>query len=101
MFNPLEHSQPIASYSFPFLAWLLRIFQRQQVGERDQRSHSLHLFYPRRLRTTVPGDLLDLLVAFVNPLAQRFDGGQQWFRCLVKARSPSSRMGRTCCAGSK
>jgi hypothetical protein len=49
----------------------MRIFQRQQVGERDQRPHSLHLLQSRYLRITFAGDLRDLLVVFVNPLAER------------------------------
>ena len=49
----------------------MRILQRQQVGERDQRPHSLHLFQPRYLRITFLGDLRDLLVVFINPFAER------------------------------
>jgi hypothetical protein len=39
------------------------------------------------LRITFRGDLPDLLVIFVNPLAQRFDGGQQWETVSMPKRS--------------
>jgi hypothetical protein len=53
------------------------IFQRQQKSQRDQRTHALHLLQQRYLRITFRSDLLDLLVGFANPFAQRFDGCQQ------------------------
>src|SRR5205823_12054451 len=59
------------------LAKTMRILQRQHVSERDQRPHALHLVQPCHLRITLPGDLLDLLVVFVNPFAERFDRRQQ------------------------
>jgi hypothetical protein len=39
---------------------------------------------PRYLRITFPGDLRDLLVVFVNPLAQRFDSSEQRFQRRLK-----------------
>jgi hypothetical protein len=51
----------------------MRIFQREQERQRDQRPHALHLFQARHLRITFLGDLRDLLVVFVNPFTQRLD----------------------------
>jgi hypothetical protein len=35
-------------------------------------------------------DFLDLLVLFVNPFAERFDGGQQWLQCRLQFRTQLS-----------
>ncbi len=58
------------------LAKPMRIFQREQERQRDQRPHALHLFQPRHLRITFLGDLRDLLVVLVNPFTQRLDRSQ-------------------------
>ena len=54
------------------LAETMRIFQRQHVGQRDQRAHSLDLLQQRRLRIALLRDGFDLLVVLGNALAQRF-----------------------------
>jgi hypothetical protein len=51
----------------------MRVFQRQQVGERDQRPDSLHLFQPCHLGVASLGQVLDPLVGFASLLAQRFE----------------------------
>src|ERR1035437_2158400 len=59
----------------------MRIFQRQHIGQRDQRPHSLHLLQSPHLRVTPLRDLLDALAIFTNPFAQRLDLSQQRFQC--------------------
>ena len=54
------------------LAEAMWVFQRQQVGQGDQRAYSLHLLLQRRLRIALFGDLLDLLVVLGDALAQCF-----------------------------
>jgi hypothetical protein len=65
----------------------MRIFQRQDIGQRDQRAHSLHLFQPRHLGITLLAHALDLLVVFADPFAQRFDLSQQWFQRRAQFRT--------------
>ena len=91
---PPSRLQPNVAAHVAALAKTLRILQRQQVSQRDQRSHSLHLFQPRHLRITFPSNLPDLLVVFVNPLAQRFDGCEQRFQRRLQLRTQLA-----CCLG--
>jgi hypothetical protein len=53
----------------------MRVFQRQQEGQRDQRAHSLHLFQPRYLWITLLRQLLDSFVVLADPFTQRLDRG--------------------------
>jgi len=53
------------------LAEAMRIFQRQQKRQRDQRTHSLHLLQQRHLRITFLRQLLDPLVVLGDAFTQR------------------------------
>ena len=53
------------------LAEAMRIFQRQQEGQRDERAYSLDLLQQRHLGITLQCQFLDALVVFHNALAQR------------------------------
>jgi len=53
----------------------MRVFQRQQERQRDQRAHSLHLFQPRYLWITLLRQLLDSFVVLADPFTQRLDRG--------------------------
>ena len=53
----------IAAYVVTF-AEAMRIFQRQHVGESDQRAHALDLLQQRHLRKTLLRQLLDALVVW-------------------------------------
>jgi hypothetical protein len=60
----------------------VRVFQRQHIGQGDQRSHTFHLLEQADLGVVFLGDLLDLPVVCGDPLVQRFDlrfqGGWQF-----------------------
>ena len=56
------------------------VFQRQQVGERDQRAHALDLLQQCHLRITLLRRQFDPLVPLADLLAQRFDARQQRFQ---------------------
>ena len=55
------------------LAETMRIFQRQQERQRDQRAHALDLLQQRHLRIALLRQFLDPLVVLGDALAQRLD----------------------------
>ena len=55
----------------------MRIFQRQQKRQRDQRAHSLHLLQQSHLRITSLRQLFDAFVVLTDTLTQRLDSRQQ------------------------
>ena len=57
----------------PTFTKAMRIFQRQQERQRDQRAYALDLLQQRHLRITLLCQILDALVVFHNALAQRLD----------------------------
>jgi len=65
----------------PAFAKPLRVFQRQQERERDQRAHPLHLLQPRHLGIALLRQLLDPFVVLTDPFAQRLDPRQQRLQC--------------------
>ena len=62
--------QPQIAAHVAALAKTIRIFQRQQKGQRDQCAHSLHLLQQRHLGIALLRQLLDALVVLTNLLAQ-------------------------------
>jgi hypothetical protein len=48
----------------------MRIFQRQHVGQRDQRAYAFDLLQQRRLRIALLRDGFDLLVVLGDLLAE-------------------------------
>jgi hypothetical protein len=65
----------------------LRIFPGQQVGERDQRAHSLHLSQSRHLRITFLRQRFGPFVALNDAFTQRLDRGQQRLQCALQFRT--------------
>jgi hypothetical protein len=53
------------------------IFYRQDIRQRDLRSHTLHLLEQGHLRIHFLGDFLHALVVFLDALVQRFDFSKQ------------------------
>jgi hypothetical protein len=58
----------------------VRVFQRQYIGQRDQRSHTFHLLEQADLGILFLSDLFDRPVVCGDPLVQRFDLPQQRFQ---------------------
>jgi hypothetical protein len=69
---PPSRLQPDIAAHIPALAKTMRIFERQHIGQRDQR-HFLHPGQSRHFRVTLLRDLLNALAIFPNPFAQRLD----------------------------
>ena len=69
----------------------MRIFQRQQVGECDQRAHPLDLLQQRHLRIAFLHQAFDPFVALADAFAQRLDSRQQRLQCRCSSGlSPSA-----------
>ena len=63
--------QPQITAHVAALAEAMRIFQRQQEGQRDQRAHPLDLPQQRHLRVTLLRQFFDPLVIFAYLLTER------------------------------
>src|SRR4029077_10641376 len=73
--------QPEVAAYVPTFAKAMRIFQRQQESQRDQRAHTFHLLQQCHLRITFLRQLLDPFVALADAFTQRLDPRQQRFQC--------------------
>src|SRR6266481_3724417 len=65
----------------------MRIFQRQQKCQRDQRAYTLDLFQQRHLGIALLRQGFDALVALGDTFAHRFDGRQQRLQCPLQLRT--------------
>src|SRR6478736_1642777 len=73
--------QPRIAAHVAALAEAMRIFQRQQKRQPDQRAYALDLLPQCHLRITLLCQTLDALVVFHDVLAQRLNCLQQGFQC--------------------
>jgi len=75
---PASWLQPQIATHVAALAKAMRIFQREQERQRDQRAYSLDLLQQLDLRITRLRQRFDSVVVLRNAFAQFFDRRQQW-----------------------
>src|SRR5678815_4705234 len=71
----------------PALTKSMRVFQRQQEGQRDQCAHPLHLLQLCHFGIAFPRQSLDPFIAFPNAFTQRLDSRQQRLQCGSQFRT--------------
>ncbi|OLB29628.1 MAG: hypothetical protein AUH01_04330 [Acidobacteria bacterium 13_2_20CM_56_17] len=74
---PAPRAQPEKTADLATLREPMRIFQGQDIRQRDLCPYPLHLFEQRDLRVALRGDFLHPRVVFLDALVQRFDFCQQ------------------------
>jgi len=65
----------------------MRVFQREQEGQRDQRAHSLDLLQQGHLRITLLHQRSNSVVVLADPFVQLFDRRQQRLQCPLQFRT--------------
>jgi hypothetical protein len=55
----------------------MRVFDGQNIGQRDQVAYTVHLFEQLHFRVSLSGHLFDPPIVFLNLCVQRFDLSQQ------------------------
>src|SRR6202047_5384108 len=86
---PPARSQPQKTTYLATLRESIRVFNRQDVGQRDLRSYTLHLLEQEHFRVHFLGDFLHPLVVLLNALVQRFDLSQEWRQDITQLRAHS------------
>jgi hypothetical protein len=69
------------------LAEAVRVFQRQQKCQRDQRAYALDLLQQLHLRISRLCQRFDPVVVLHDAFAQLFDGRQQWLQRPLQLRT--------------
>src|SRR3984893_7208903 len=70
---PAARSQPQKTTYLATFWESMRVLDRQDIGQRDLRSYTLHLLEQGHFRVNFLGDFLHPLVVFLDALVQRFD----------------------------
>src|SRR5216683_3753078 len=83
---PPARSQPQKTTYLATLRESIRVFDRQDIGQRDLRSHTLHLLEQGHFRVHFLGDFLHPFVVLLDALVQRFDLSQQWRQDITQLR---------------
>src|SRR5260221_11272444 len=73
---PSARPQPQKTTDLATLWESIRIFYRQDIGQRDLGSHPLHLFEQGHFRVHFLGDFFHPFVVFLDSLVHRFDLSQ-------------------------
>ncbi len=77
---PPTRAQPEKTSHVTTLPESVWVFKGQDIGQRDLRSHTLHLLEQQNFWVALLRDLLYAAVAFFNALVQSFDFFQERFQ---------------------